>query len=105
MLKIDSPNLDENKIVPIIAKHLNKTGEELMILKEEFKRFTHDHDVELKSVKKDFGSLITSNMGGDISDSYIRKIVNDAIKLYDADKTGRVDFALESAGKSENKKK
>ncbi|EEB13336.1 conserved hypothetical protein [Pediculus humanus corporis] len=98
MLKIDSPNLDENKIVSIIAKHLNKTGEELMILKEEFKRFTHDHDVELKSVKKDFGSLITSNMGGDISDSYIRKIVNDAIKLYDADKTGRVDFALESAG-------
>lgn len=29
----------------------------------------------------------------------MREIVKEAIKIYDADKTGRVDYALESAGK------
>lgn len=35
---------------------------------------------------------------GSILDEKILKIVNDRIKIYDADKTGRVDYALESAG-------
>jgi len=28
----------------------------------------------------------------------IKKIVDEAIRIYDADKTGKADFALESAG-------
>ncbi|XP_012243955.1 uncharacterized protein LOC100741474 isoform X2 [Bombus impatiens] len=33
-----------------------------------------------------------------ITDDRVREIVKEAIKIYDADKTGRVDYALESAG-------
>ena len=33
-----------------------------------------------------------------MSDEDMRKIVNEILKIYDADKTGRVDYALESAG-------
>ncbi|XP_076640605.1 uncharacterized protein LOC143352165 isoform X2 [Halictus rubicundus] len=32
------------------------------------------------------------------NDERVRKIVRDALRIYDADKTGRVDYALESAG-------
>lgn len=31
-------------------------------------------------------------------DEKILKIINDRLKIYDADKTGRVDYALETAG-------
>ena len=34
-----------------------------------------------------------------VTDDRVREIVKEAIKIYDADKTGRVDYALESAGK------
>ncbi|XP_017764735.1 PREDICTED: uncharacterized protein LOC108554098 isoform X2 [Eufriesea mexicana] len=33
-----------------------------------------------------------------ITDDRVREIVKEALKIYDADKTGRVDYALESAG-------
>ncbi|XP_011707147.1 PREDICTED: uncharacterized protein LOC105462321 [Wasmannia auropunctata] len=33
-----------------------------------------------------------------ISDEHIRKIVRDVLRIYDADKTGQVDYALETAG-------
>ncbi|XP_043516983.1 uncharacterized protein LOC122532342 [Frieseomelitta varia] len=33
-----------------------------------------------------------------VTDDRVREIVKEAIKIYDADKTGRVDYALESAG-------
>ncbi|XP_046630326.1 uncharacterized protein LOC124310433 isoform X1 [Neodiprion virginianus] len=49
--------------------------------------------------------LIRNDGGGDEGDSNgglterdVRKIVTNALKIYDADKTGRVDYALESAG-------
>lgn len=40
--------------------------------------------------------------GGDgnkgLTERDVRRIVTNALKIYDADKTGRVDYALESAG-------
>ncbi|KZC05074.1 SUN domain-containing protein 1, partial [Dufourea novaeangliae] len=33
-----------------------------------------------------------------VTDDRVREIVRDALRIYDADKTGRVDYALESAG-------
>lgn len=33
-----------------------------------------------------------------ISDEHIRKIVKEILRIYDADKTGQVDYALETAG-------
>lgn len=31
-------------------------------------------------------------------DEHIRKVVKEVLRIYDADKTGQVDYALESAG-------
>ncbi|XP_058838632.1 klaroid protein-like [Topomyia yanbarensis] len=36
--------------------------------------------------------------GGGITEDHVRRIVRDALRIYDADKTGLVDYALESAG-------
>lgn len=38
-------------------------------------------------------------MDGSFDAREVRRIVAEAIKVYDADKTGRADYALESAGK------
>jgi SUN domain-containing protein 1/2 len=39
------------------------------------------------------------NVGsGNVNEDYIRKIVKEILAIYDADKTGIVDYALESAG-------
>lgn len=49
------------------------------------------------------GNIVSTNSDDTIKESSILderiyKIVNDRLKVYDADKTGRVDYALESAG-------
>lgn len=38
------------------------------------------------------------NVNVHISDEDVRKIVKEVLRIYDADKTGQVDYALESAG-------
>lgn len=98
MLKADSMSIDENKIALLIAKESNRSGEELLMLKQEFKKFILNHKKELEMLRSDFSSLVNTNLNGDISVGYIKKLVGDAIKLYDADKTGRADYALETAG-------
>lgn len=45
----------------------------------------------------DGGGDSNGNIG--LTENDVRKIVTRALKIYDADKTGRVDYALESAGK------
>ncbi|XP_034189562.2 uncharacterized protein LOC117608476 [Osmia lignaria lignaria] len=58
-------------------------------------------------VNKDFrdATIADRDSGGDklvssnvVSDDRVREIVKEALRVYDADKTGRVDYALESAG-------
>ncbi|PBC25807.1 SUN domain-containing protein [Apis cerana cerana] len=51
---------------------------------------------KIEKVKDQDKSWIASN--NLITDDRVREIVKEAIKIYDADKTGRVDYALESAG-------
>ncbi|XP_055529649.1 klaroid protein [Wyeomyia smithii] len=41
---------------------------------------------------------VSSDGGGGLSEDGVRRIVRDALRIYDADKTGLVDYALESAG-------
>ncbi|XP_058457893.1 klaroid protein [Malaya genurostris] len=36
--------------------------------------------------------------GGGLTEDHVRRIVREALRIYDADKTGLVDYALESAG-------
>ncbi|KAK6643352.1 hypothetical protein RUM43_004857 [Polyplax serrata] len=100
LLKTDTPsNLDEGKIALLIAKYSNKSGDDLLALQDEFRRFIVHHKSDLEALRKDFSSLAANHVeGGDVSVAYIKKLVGDAIKLYDADKTGRADYALETAG-------
>jgi hypothetical protein len=42
---------------------------------------------------------LTSGGGSDIDMDVVARIVDEQIRLYDADKTGRPDYALESSGK------
>lgn len=48
------------------------------------------------------GQTVSNNDAGNanvrVSDEQIRKIVKEVLQIYDADKTGQVDYALESAG-------
>ena len=44
------------------------------------------------------GSTSSVRVNADLGTDEIRKIVLGILKIYDADKTGRVDYALESAG-------
>ncbi|XP_076685863.1 klaroid protein isoform X2 [Andrena cerasifolii] len=41
---------------------------------------------------------ISTTSSSILTDNRVREIVREALKVYDADKTGRVDYALESAG-------
>lgn len=40
----------------------------------------------------------SSSNNTNMSDERVRKIVKEILQIYDADKTGQVDYALESAG-------
>lgn len=71
----------------------------MKILQVEFKRFVEEHKTELESLKQNMVAAEGKSFdSGNFSVAFIRKLIADAIKLYDADKTGKVDFALESGG-------
>lgn len=53
-----------------------------------------DSETATGTMEKKLGDRILSLL----TDTRIREIAKDVIKVYDADKTGRVDYALESAG-------
>lgn len=46
-------------------------------------------------IAREGSSIVTDSI---TSDERVREIVKDVLRTYDADKTGRVDYALESAG-------
>lgn len=61
----------------------------------------------LSSINRYYEYIVTdqtvlSNNAGDssayMSEERVRKIVKEILRIYDADKTGQVDYALESAG-------
>ena len=59
------------------------------------------HVDALKKNFSEFNSYSYSSYSSDdyFSEDKIRKIVKEAIMLYDADKIGQVDYALESGGR------
>ncbi|XP_032674723.1 uncharacterized protein LOC116845771 isoform X2 [Odontomachus brunneus] len=84
-----------------IEKHVEK------ILSGYFPPGTSKEDL-VKNIQKIFASrngedqAVLSNNAGDssayMSEERVRKIVKEILRIYDADKTGQVDYALESAG-------
>lgn len=99
VLKADTAGLDENQFAVLLAKYSNGSEKELKTLQDEFSRFVRQYSDDLSSLKSNlFVSQHHDFSGSDTSLSVIKRIVADEIKLHDADKTGKVDFALQSAG-------
>ncbi|CAL7942806.1 unnamed protein product [Xylocopa violacea] len=73
------------------------TSEEL---EKRMERFLADYISFLSSKTDEVKVQVKSSITADnvVTDDRVREIVKEALKIYDADKTGRVDYALESAG-------
>ncbi|XP_012538930.1 uncharacterized protein LOC105838147 isoform X2 [Monomorium pharaonis] len=52
----------------------------------------------LASHNKEDEKILNDDANIHVSDEHIRKIVKEVLRIYDADKTGQVDYALETAG-------
>lgn len=80
-----------------ITKNLHSDFDKLVELSA--KRIMDDVTLKIQTTlkehykKENFDNVIT-----EISDAQIQKIVRQALAVYDADKTGMVDYALESSG-------
>lgn len=79
---------DIHKVVENVVKA------QLIIQQEE--TLKNDKTIAEKNICNDTNQ--SSPSSSTTTDDYIRKIVIELLKIYDADKTGRVDYALESAG-------
>ncbi|XP_043284744.1 SUN domain-containing protein 1-like [Venturia canescens] len=78
----------------ISKQEMNRIVESLLIASSEKKSVkTGDEAAVL-----DENGGVTCSGSSSMSDDDVRKIVNAVLKIYDADKTGKVDYALESAG-------
>lgn len=100
---------DKSSAYFFFSEWLTTKSEEIKILIENLRKERVDQDsgntkvVEglvqhyLESLKVS-ETFTTTSKDVRISDEHFRKIVRDAILLYDADKTGLADYALESAG-------
>jgi uncharacterized protein YueI len=72
--------------------------------KEDITRIFHTmneklHNRDLQTLSEAKVSLNNAGGHSNLGTDEIRNIVLEILKIYDADKTGRVDYALESAGK------
>ncbi|XP_076753438.1 uncharacterized protein LOC143424930 [Xylocopa sonorina] len=113
--------LEELKLPDTYTKEINDIKSQFERLREELKlscntRTDYVTSVELeKRMERFLANYISflsskttdnvkvqvkSSVSGDnvLTDDRVREIVKEALKIYDADKTGRVDYALESAG-------
>lgn len=106
LLKENASDINEEKVAELVAQQTNRSGEELRMLQTEFANFIRENKAQLEVLRSSMdarearSATVDAGAGSasGISDAYIRRIVREALKLYDADKTGKVDFALETAG-------
>ncbi|XP_046838069.1 uncharacterized protein LOC124432828 isoform X1 [Vespa crabro] len=86
------PETLHKEIDNILGEYFGSTvsKKDLSLIIEKLKKLSMNGDVSTGAnyIIKEDGAL----------DERILKIINDRLKIYDADKTGRVDYALETAG-------
>ncbi|XP_063533741.1 klaroid protein-like [Cydia strobilella] len=81
------PEMDEDKIRSLIQEYLSVFERRQMeVIVERFKEYVREVEV-----RREGG-------GGEFDAEAVRRIVAGMLDVYDADKTGLVDYALESAG-------
>lgn len=79
------------------TKNLHSDFDKLIELSA--KQIMDDVTIKIQSqLKKHYEVENYDNIVGEISDAQIKKIVKQALAVYDADKTGMVDYALETSG-------
>ena len=70
-------------------------------------KFTSYEEEFKRSLEERIQKTVTTNVNVDMSDSkletLIKALIAQALDIYDADKTGLFDYALESAGKKKIK--
>lgn len=103
-------NAEEMDTIKLQFERLREVYSELKLCCDARTKYVTNEDLEMRlnmfltdyltsmknSVKVQSESSIAMDYG--ITDDRVRAIVKEALKIYDADKTGRVDYALESAG-------
>ncbi|XP_076246899.1 uncharacterized protein LOC143186917 isoform X2 [Calliopsis andreniformis] len=93
--------LEEHSSVNAYGLEMESIKLQLKTLKElylEMKSCCDSHAKPITSEDLSVREKISTSNGNIITDDRVREIVKEALKVYDADKTGRVDYALESAG-------
>lgn len=89
-------HLELNQIKEV-QKHIDKSSEKLM--NEISEKIKMQINLEVTAKAKDLESTKSSSTSiGVLNEDDVLKIVMDVLKIYDADKTGLVDYALETAG-------
>ncbi|XP_026667232.1 uncharacterized protein LOC108622356 isoform X2 [Ceratina calcarata] len=102
---------EEMDIIKLQLKKLRELYSELKLCCNARTKYITNEDLEMRlnMFLSDYLSTSVTNeakvrsessiaMDYGITDDRVRAIVREALKIYDADKTGRVDYALESAG-------
>ncbi|XP_043496767.1 uncharacterized protein LOC122520650 [Polistes fuscatus] len=86
------PETLRKEVDNILGEYFGSTtsSKDFSLIFEKLKKLFTDKDVSI-------GANYAIKEGGSL-DEKILKIINDRLKIYDADKTGRVDYALETAG-------
>ncbi|XP_038118161.1 uncharacterized protein LOC6049703 isoform X1 [Culex quinquefasciatus] len=81
----------------VIQQEMERSAATLM--KEVSDRIQQEVLVSIQSHKADLNTATdTPPSASGLTEDTVRRIVRDALRIYDADKTGLVDYALESAG-------
>lgn len=94
----------EERLNEINAKFDNKLNDEInqsagILIKNISETIKHDITIAIEEKQNDIFESGTSHSAyGSLDETRIRAIIKQALAVYDADKTGMVDYALESAG-------
>lgn len=79
-----------------LTKHMHAEFEGLIELSA--KKVMDDVSLKIRDQLKQNMDLSYNKIEGGLTEAHIKLIVKDALAVYDADKTGLVDYALESSG-------
>lgn len=94
----------EERLAELSAKFDNKINDEInrsaeILIKNISDTIKHDIAIAIEEKQRKIQeTTITHNIHTSLDETRIRAIIKETLAIYDADKTGMVDYALESAG-------
>lgn len=98
-------DLLESRLNELNAKFENRLNDEInqsagILIKDISQKIKHDINIAIEDNRKVFieSGLSAATKNVSLDESRIREIIREALAVYDADKTGMVDYALETSG-------